>query len=240
MEGLGQSVRLNMERYSRQTMLPEVAEAGQRRLAEAKVLIVGLGGLGCPVGLYLTGAGVGHIGLCDPDTVSLSNLQRQTLYGENEVGELKVAAARRRLSALCARTSFELMPDGLTPDNAEAIVSRYDLVVDCCDNHATRYLIDDMCRRLGKPWIYASIGAFDGRVATFLPGSAGYAGLYEDRETLEKQPPAAGGVIGATAGIIGAIEAAEAVKLICGFGELLSSRLLVADIKSMIFNTIEL
>lgn len=221
-------------------MLPEIGEEGQQRLAGSKVLIVGLGGLGCPVSLYLTGAGVGNIGLCDSDTVSASNLQRQTLYGEEMVGELKVRAARRRLSSLSSSVSFELFPDGLTSDNAAEIISQYDLIVDCCDNHSTRYLLDDVCHALGKPWIFASIGAFDGIVSTFLPGGTRYADLFPEREILGNQPPASGGVIGAVPGIIGSIEAAEAIKLICGFGETLSGRLLMANIKSMTFNIIHL
>lgn len=229
-----------MERYARQIMLDEVGEAGQHRLADAKVLIVGLGGLGCPVGLYLTGAGVGQIGLCDHDVVSLSNLQRQTLYSEAMIGEAKVSAAYRRLSSLSSGTRFELFDRGLTLDNAADIIARYELVVDCCDNHATRYLIDDVCRRLAKPWIYASIGAFDGCVSTFLPGKPGYGDLFADRKELEAMPPSSGGVIGAVPGIIGSIEAAEAIKYICGFGELLSKHLLVANIKSMKFNIVEL
>lgn len=229
-----------MERYARQTMLAEIGETGQRKLAQAKVLIVGLGGLGCPVGLYLTGAGIGHIGLCDHDVVSLDNLQRQTLYAQDMIGEAKVYAARKRLSALCADTRFELIDTGLTADNAVEIISRYDLVVDCCDNHATRYLIDDVCRELAKPWIHGSIGAFNGCVSTFLPGKPGYADLFADREKLEALPPSSGGVIGAMPGIIGPIEAAEVIKLICGFGDLLSGRLLLANIKSMDFKTIEL
>lgn len=229
-----------MERYARQTMLAEIGEDGQHKLADAKVLIVGLGGLGCPVGLYLTGAGVGILGLCDHDVVSLSNLQRQTLYGEDMIGEKKVSAAHRRLSDLSADTRFELFDAGLTVNNAVEIISRYDIVVDCCDNHATRYLIDDVCRELHKPWIYASIGTFDGCVSTFLPGRSGYSDIFADRKELETLPPSSVGVIGAVPGIIGSIEAAEAIKLICGFGDLLSERLLIADIRSMNFKIIEL
>ncbi len=229
-----------MERYLRQTMLPEVGEQGQRKLAAAKVLIVGLGGLGCPAALYLCGAGVGRIGLCDPDTVSLSNLQRQTLYGEDMPGEPKVSAARRRLSALSSDCRFDMFPHGLTAANARDIISRHDLVVDCCDNHATRYLIGDVCHELGKPWIQGSIGAFNGCVCTFLPGRTTYADIFPDRCKLETLPPSSSGVIGAVPGIIGAIEAAEAIKLICGFGELLTERMLLVDIKTMTFKTIEL
>lgn len=221
-------------------MLPEVGIEGQRKLAQARVLIVGLGGLGCPVGLYLTGAGVGHLGLCDADAVSLSNLQRQTLYDEASIGEPKTLAARRRLASLSSATEFELLPEGLTTANAEAIIARYDLVVDCCDNYATRYLIDDTCAALGKPWIYGSIGAFQGCVSTFLPGLARYADLFPDRNEMQQLPPSAGGVVGAVPGIVGATEAAEAIKLICGFGELLSGRILLLDIKTMNFKTISL
>lgn len=221
-------------------MLPEIGLDGQQKLAQARVLMVGLGGLGCPVGLYLTGAGVGRIGLCDADTVSLNNLQRQTLYDESAVGKPKTAAARLRLSALSSVTEFELHPDGLTAANAEAIISHYDMVVDCCDNFATRYLIDDVCAALGKPWVYGSIGAFRGCVSTFLPGGARFADLFPDREEMEAMPPASGGVVGAVPGIVGATEAAEAIKLICGFGELLSGRMLLFDIKTMDFKTVEL
>lgn len=221
-------------------MLPEIGEHGQELLAKAKVLIVGLGGLGCPVCLYLTGAGVGTIGLCDADTVSLNNLQRQTLYNEQTVGEPKVNAAYNRLRALNSDINFELWPEGLTRQNAKEIIARYDFVVDCCDNHATRYLIDDVCGELRKPWIHGTIGQFEGRVSTFLPDGIAYSQLFDDRERLEAMPPASGGVLGAVPGIIGAIEAAEAIKLICGFGELLTDCILYADIKTMTFKKINL
>lgn len=221
-------------------MLPEIGESGQCKLSDAKVLVIGLGGLGCPVCLYLAGAGVGHMGLCDPDTVSLSNLQRQTLYGEDLVGKPKVEAAYTRLSKLSSSTVFELFPCGINKDNASEIISAYDLVIDCCDNHATRFLINDVCTHHGKPWIHGSIGAFHGCVATFLPGHAGYEDLYADRDELEATPPSSGGVVGAVPGIVGALEAAEAIKYICGFGDLLTDRLLIMNIKTMTFNIIEL
>lgn len=229
-----------MERYARQIMLPEIGEEGQRRLMESSVLVIGLGGLGSPVCQYLTGAGIGRIGLCDSDNVSLSNLQRQTLYGEGDLGCPKTEAARQRLSAMSSATQFDLLPSGLTSLNATDIISGYDVVVDCCDNHRTRYLIDDVCAMLGKPWIYGSIGAFEGRISTFIPGGVRYADIFPDREELSALPPSSGGVVGAVPGIVGAIEAAETVKLICGFGTTLAGRLLTVDIKSMIFNNIEL
>lgn len=221
-------------------MLPEIGIEGQRRLRQASVLIVGLGGLGCPAAMYLAGAGTGRIGLCDADTVSLSNLQRQTLYSTADTGIAKTEAAYRRLSALDPGIRFDLHPQGLTPANAEAVIQDYDIVVDCCDNHATRYLIDDTCKRLGKPWVYGSIGAFEGMVSTFTPGGVRYRDIFPDSDELAARPPSSDGVIGAVPGIIGAIEAAEAVKLICGFGDTLEGRLLTADIKTMTFNTIDL
>ena len=132
------------ERYARQTMLPEIGEQGQRRLSEASVLIVGIGGLGSAAALYLTGAGVGRIGLADADTVSKSNLQRQVLYTERQIGMPKSAAARERLAALSSHTAFECRPEGITPENARPILDGYDLILDCCDNFPTRYLLDDL------------------------------------------------------------------------------------------------
>ena len=141
------------ERYARQVMLPEIGEEGQHRLASASVLLVGLGGLGSTVAPSLAGAGVGRLGLCDPDVVSWSNLPRQTLYTEEEVGRPKCEMARRRLAALSSATRFDCIAEGLTPENAERLVASYDLVVDCCDNFATRYLIDDACAAAGRPWV---------------------------------------------------------------------------------------
>lgn len=152
-----------MERFSRQTMLPEIGLEGQQRLLESAALIIGAGGLGSPVALYLAAAGVGRLGLCDTDTVSLSNLQRQILYSEEEIGRQKTECAARRLGALRSDLRCTLHPEGLNAENAAAIASGYDIVIDCCDNFATRYLIDDTCRALGKPWVHGTIGGFDGR-----------------------------------------------------------------------------
>lgn len=229
-----------MERYSRQIMLPEIGEQGQQKLADAAVLIVGLGGLGSPVALYLTGAGVGRIGLCDNDTVSLSNLQRQILYSEKTEGLSKADVANRRLSALSSDTRFELWKEGLTAQNAGEIISRYDLVIDCTDNHRTRYLIDDTCAELGKRWVHGAIGEFYGRVSTFTPDVPRYSDLYSDREMLSTSPKSAGGVIGPVPGVIGSIQAAEAIKLICGFGETLIGKILLMDLKNLQFNIIDL
>lgn len=225
---------MNEMRYARQTMLPEIGTEGQRRLAASSVLIVGLGGLGSAVAPSLTGAGVGRIGLADPDVVAESNLQRQTLYTEREVGRPKVRAAAERLAALSSHTHFDCFPEGITAENVRDAVGAFDLVVDCCDNFATRYLLDDACAACGRPWVYGSIGAFHGQVAVFnhLRGRR-YADLYPDRETLVRQPAAAAGVLGAVPAVVGAIEASEAVKLLVGFGEPLDGRLFTIDLKSL-------
>ncbi|MDE7421109.1 MAG: HesA/MoeB/ThiF family protein [Muribaculaceae bacterium] len=229
-----------MERYSRQIMLPEIGEEGQKKLAQASVLIVGLGGLGCPVALYLTGAGVGRIGLCDNDTISISNLQRQILYSEETEGRSKTTIACRRLRELSSKTVFDLWKDGLTDYNAREIISRYDLIIDCTDNHKTRYLIEDTCMELVKTWIYGAIGNFEGRVSTFIPSGPRYSNLYPDKEILLNTPKSTGGVIGPLPGVIGSIQASEAIKLICGFGETLAGKILAIDLKNLQFHIFDL
>lgn len=228
------------ERYARQTMLPEIGSEGQRRLAASSVLLVGVGGLGSPAALYLTGAGVGRLGLADPDTVSESNLQRQVLYTESQIGRPKPAAARERLAALSSSTRFDLHPEGLTAENARELVAAYDLVVECCDNFATRYLLDEACAEVGRPWVYGSIGAFHGQVSLFN-GRTGrrYTELYPDREALCALPRSTAGVLGTVPGVIGAIEASEAIKWIAGFGEPLEGKLFTIDLKTLQTETIE-
>ena len=228
------------ERYARQTMLPEIGPEGQRRLAASSVLLVGVGGLGSPAALYLTGAGLGRLGLADPDTVSESNLQRQVLYTESQIGRPKPAAARERLAALSSSTRFDLHPEGLTAENARELVAAYDLVVECCDNFATRYLLDEACAEVGRPWVYGSIGAFHGQVSLFN-GRTGrrYTELYPDREALCALPRSTAGVLGTVPGVIGAIEASEAIKWIAGFGEPLEGKLFTIDLKTLQTETIE-
>ena len=206
-----------LSRYSRQIMLPEFGIEGQRRLGASGALIVGLGGLGAPVASYLACAGVGRLGLCDADTVDISNLQRQVLYSEEQTGMPKAAAAAARLRAMAPDVCCELWPDGLTPDNAADIIARYDIVVDCCDNYATRYLIDDTCRTLGRPWVYGSIGAFHGQLA-LMGGRRGarYRALYPECEALCARGVAAGGVLGPVPGTIGAMQASEALRWLAG------------------------
>ena len=156
-----------MERYNRQIILPQLGEEGQQRILRAKVLIVGVGGLGSPVSLYLTGAGVGTIGLMDDDVVSISNLQRQILYSEAEVGMSKAIQAKKRLEALNSSIQIYAYPNRLTTENADGFISPYDLVVDGCDNFSTRYLISDSCSALHKPYVYGAIQRFAAQDSVF-------------------------------------------------------------------------
>ena len=221
-------------RYARQILLPEIGLEGQQRLLRSAVLLVGLGGLGSAVAPALVGAGVGRIGLADPDTVSESNLQRQTLYTERQIGQPKCEATRQRLAALSSHTLFDLHAKGITPENARRIIADYDLVIDCCDNFPTRYLLDDACAACGKPWVHGAIGAFGGMVTVFNHRRAKrYAELYPDREALCAREHAVQGVVGTVPAVVGALEASEALKLLAGFGDVLDGRLFTIDLKTM-------
>ena len=231
---------MDAERYARQTMLPQIGAEGQRRLLDSSALVVGVGGLGSAAALYLAGAGVGRIGLADPDTVSLSNLQRQVLYDEQQIGVPKTEAARRKLAAFSSQVRFECHPEGITPQNARPLFERYDLIVDCCDNFPTRYLIDDACAAAGRPWVHGAIGAFTGQVCLFNHlRKRRYADLYPDRESLCSRPRTTAGVLGTVPGVIGVLEASEAIKLLAGFGELLDGRLFTIDLLTMRSDIVE-
>lgn len=223
-----------MERYNRQIILPELGEEGQRRLQRARVLIVGVGGLGSPIALYLTGAGVGTIGLVDDDLVSISNLQRQVLYSEAEIGLPKVIQAKMRLERLNSDVKINTYHARLTKSNAEEIISEYDIIVDGCDNFATRYLINDTCVRSGKVYVYGAIRAFDGQVSVFnYQGGPDYRHFFPDEEEMLSMPHPPKGVLGVTPGIVGCAEATEVLKIIGGYGDVLSGKLWVIDLKTM-------
>ena len=178
-------------RYDRQMILPEIGEEGQLKLKKAKVLIVGVGGLGSPIALYLAGAGVGCIGLVDDDRVSISNLQRQVLYSENELDKPKAVCAAERLSALNSGISILPYSTRLTEENAGNIIRKYDIVVDGCDNFATRYLINDICIEQRKPYVYGAICGFEGQVSVFNYGEMkkSYRDLYPNEEEMKRMPP---------------------------------------------------
>ena len=224
-----------MERYNRQLILPEIGEEGQARLKQARVLIVGVGGLGSPIALYLTGAGVGNIGLVDDDVVSETNLQRQVIYRADEVGLSKALQAQKHLQALNSEVNIEAYPVRLTYENAESIIAQYDIVVDGCDNFQTRYLIDDVCASLNKIYVYGAIRAFEGQVSVFRyqEGGKRYRDLYPDEEEMLSMAPQPKGVMGITPGIVGCAEANEVIKIVCKYGDVLSNKLWQIDLKTM-------
>lgn len=229
-------------RYDRQIILPEIGEEGQRKLKEAKVLIVGVGGLGSPIALYLAGAGVGCIGLVDDDMVSISNLQRQVLYSEKELGKSKAICAAERLSALNSEIRVRHYPTRLTEDNARDLIREYDMVVDGCDNFATRYLINDICVEQGKPYVYGAICGFEGQVSVFNYGDQkkSYRDLYPDEEEMKRMPSPPKGVMGITPAVVGSIEATEVLKVICGFGDVLAGKLWTIDLRTLQSNKFSL
>ncbi|MBS4807680.1 MAG: HesA/MoeB/ThiF family protein [Paraprevotella sp.] len=229
-------------RYECQTMLPEIRTGGQERLRAARVLVVGTGGLGSPVSLYLAGAGIGHIGLVDDDAVSTTNLHRQVLYAEAEVGLPKVVLAARRLRALNSDVDVKPYACRLTPDNAAGMIQDYDIVVDACDNYPTRYLLNDICRAQGKPYVYGAIEGFCGQVSVFCrtAEAKSYRDLYPDEEAAYRLPPAFKGVVGMTPAIVGSVQAHEVMKLVCGYGDVLDGRLWTIDLRTMQSYIIEL
>jgi adenylyltransferase/sulfurtransferase len=229
-------------RYSRHLIMPEVGMEGQLKLKQARVLLIGTGGLGAPLGLYLTAAGVGTIGLVDFDKVDFTNLQRQVTFGSKDVGRPKLEAARERLQDLNPGTEFVLYETKLTSDNALDILRDYDLVIDGTDNFPTRYLVNDACVLLGKPNVYGSIFRFEGQATVFaFDGGPCYRCLYPEPPPPGLVPSCAeGGVLGVLPGIVGAIQANEAIKLIIGQGEPLRGRLLLFDALKMQFRELKL
>jgi sulfur-carrier protein adenylyltransferase/sulfurtransferase len=229
-------------RYSRHLLLPEVGAAGQRRLLDGRVLIVGAGGLGAPTSLYLAAAGVGHLGLVDFDAVDGSNLQRQVLYSTSDIGHQKLEAAQDRLRALNPDVEVTTHPVQLTRENALEILRPYDLVIDGTDNFPTRYLVNDACVLLGKPLVYASIYRFEGQASVFdAKHGPCYRCLYPEPPPPELVPSCAeGGVLGVLPGLLGVIQATEALKLLLGIGEPLRGRLLLVDALGLQFRELRL
>jgi sulfur-carrier protein adenylyltransferase/sulfurtransferase len=229
-------------RYSRHLIMPEVGMEGQLKLKQAKVLCIGTGGLGAPLGLYLAAAGVGRIGLVDFDSVDVTNLQRQILFDTNDIGRPKIEAATNRLRNLNPEIQIDNFETRLTSENALDILKDYDIVVDGTDNFPTRYLVNDACVILGKPNVYGSIFRFEGQITIFgYPGGPCYRCLYPEPPPPGLVPSCAeGGVLGVLPGIVGAIQAAETLKLIIGKGESLVGRLLLFDALAMHFRELKL
>ena len=229
-------------RYSRHLIMPEVGMDGQLKLKNAKVLCIGTGGLGAPLGLYLAAAGVGRIGIVDFDVVDNTNLQRQVLFSNDDVGKPKVAAAAARLRGLNPDITIDAHETQLSSDNALDLFKDYDIIVDGTDNFPTRYLVNDACVLLGKPNVYGSIFRFDGQITIFgYPGGPCYRCLYPEPPPPGLVPSCAeGGVLGVLPGIVGTIQAAETLKLVLGKGDPLVGRLLLFDALGMKFRELKL
>ena len=222
-------------RYSKQLILPELGIEGQEKLQSAKVLVVGAGGLGCPVLQYLVAAGVGEIGIVDGDTVDISNLQRQVLYTEQEIGQQKVTVAEKKLTVLNPHVKIKTYPFFIDDTNAFDVIRDYDIVVDGSDNFATRYLVNDACVISNKPMVSGAIYKFEGQVSVFnYDNGPTYRCIFPEPPGADESPNCADiGVIASLPGIIGTIQANEVIKIITGIGEVLSGKLLVINTLSM-------
>lgn len=229
------------ERYARHLVIPEVGEQGQLKLKEAKVLVIGAGGLGSPISMYLAAAGVGTIGILDFDNLSYTNLQRQILYSTNDVGHLKTELAAQRLNEINPNIDVVVHNVKLTSENALEIIRQYDVIADGTDNFPARYLVNDACVILGKPFVYGSILRFDGQVSFFDPQNGPcYRCLYPEPPAHGDTPNCAdGGVLGVLPGIVGSLQANEVIKYIIGKGKLLTGRLLLIDALNMKFREVK-
>ncbi|MFH1005658.1 MAG: HesA/MoeB/ThiF family protein [Bacteroidota bacterium] len=229
-----------INRYSRHIILPEIGIEGQEKLKQAKVLVVGAGGLGCPVLLYLCASGVGTIGIMDFDVVEEINLQRQILFTQDDIGKSKAVMAGERLSKMNSNCKLQIVNCKLTKENAAEIISQYDFVVDGTDNFLAKYLLNDVCVILKKPLVFGSVYKFEGQVSVFnYHNGPTYRCLFPD------PPPTASfncsdvGIMGILPGIIGTLQANEAIKIITGVGDVLSGKLIVFDALSLLFRIIE-
>lgn len=226
-----------LKRYRGHISLCEVDTVGQLRLKNGRVLIIGAGGLGSPVAMYLAAAGVGTIGIMDADRVSLSNLQRQVIHHTSDIGRMKVYSARETMLAINPNVNVETFPTFLTAENAMHIIGNYDITIDCTDNLDTRLLINDTCVRVGKPYIYGAVYRFSGQIFTHVPGSASYRDIFDDSQGVDERPCAIDGIMNTVVGVVGTLQATEAVKWLLKTGDLLTDRIMTFDAISMTFNT---
>jgi molybdopterin/thiamine biosynthesis adenylyltransferase/rhodanese-related sulfurtransferase len=231
-----------IRRYERHFVLPDIGEEGQKRLKSASVLIVGAGGLGSPAAIYLAAAGIGRLGIIDSDDVDHSNLQRQILYNTSDVGKSKVELAKKRIVEINPNVEVRIFSERLTSKNALSIFSPYDVIIDGSDNLPTRYLVNDACVMLNKPDVYGGIFQFEGQASVFdAKQGPCYRCLFPEPPPPELVPTCAeGGVLGVLPGIIGSIQATEAIKIIVGFGETLVGRLILLDAAKMDFRELKL
>ncbi|MBS3136317.1 molybdopterin-synthase adenylyltransferase MoeB [Candidatus Woesearchaeota archaeon] len=230
-----------IKRYSRHIILPEIGGTGQSKLKKARVLCVGLGGLGSPVALYLAAAGIGTLGLIDMDKVDISNLQRQVIHSTKDIGRLKVESAKEKIKAINPGVTVNTYTEAISSKNVKEVIAGYDIVIDGCDNFATRYLVNDACFFAGKPNVYGSVFRFEGRASLFCKEGPCY-------RCMHPHPPPPGevpsceeaGVLGVLPGIIGVIQATEAIKHILGIGRSLKGRLLLYDALDMSFREVKI
>lgn len=227
------------QRYRRHILLDEIGIEGQERIAASNVLIVGAGGLGTPVITYLAAAGVGHIGVVDGDIVELSNLQRQVVFSTFDLGRKKAVAAGERIKEINPDVRVEVYDEFLSLENAGDLIGQYDFVCEGSDNYATKLLVNDTCVRKGKPFTIGSLSRFEGQVMTHTDGSACWRCLYGAAPEQSEKEPVELGVLGSVPGIIGAVEATEAIKFIVGSGKLLTNRLLSFNALTMETNVFE-
>ena len=222
-------------RYERQMLLPEIGTEGQQLLHNARVLIVGAGGLGCPIAMCLAGAGIGTLGLVDNDTVSVNNLHRQVLYTEKQVGLPKATEAARRLGEMNSEVCIEAHAVRLSADNAATLIAQYDMVVDGCDNYQTRYLIDRVCRAQGKPYVYGAVEGWCGQVSVFHvgPQACSYAELFPEAPQPSDNPLKGKEITATVTGCIGNIMAQQVIQLICRCGHPLVNRLWSIDLRTL-------
>ena len=236
-----------IERYARHIVLPEVGGPGQQALKRARLLIIGAGGLGSPVALYLAAAGVGRVGMADDDTVSLSNLQRQVIHATGDIGRPKLDSAKEQIAAINPHVAFVAHPFRINAENGPAIVEGYDLVVDGSDNFSTRYLMADLCEAAKIPLVTAAVQRFSGSLTVLAPHLTDADGRPNPRyrDLFPEAPPpgvvpscAEAGILGTTTGVLGTLAANEAIKIICGMGEPLLGKLLMVDLLALRFETI--
>jgi len=241
LDSLGLLVNIDVQRYARHITLPQVGLEGQQLLCQSSVLVIGAGGLGSPVLLYLAAAGIGHIGIVDDDTVDLSNLQRQVIHSTSTIGQPKVESARDRLLELNPELNISTFELRLSPEHVESIFAEnWDVVIDGTDNLPTRYLIDDVCFLNKIPWVYGSIYRFEGQVSVFnFNQGPCYRDLFSEAPPPQSVPSCEqGGVLGVLPGVIGSLQANETIKIILGLGEVLSGRLLIYDAEMMTFESL--
>ena len=238
---------VNMEaenRYIRNVLIENIGLEGQERLKKAKILVVGAGGLGSPVLFYLAAAGVGTLGVVDNDVVNISNLQRQILHRTNDIGRDKTISAGEKLSALNPDVRIIVYNELFTEENAIGIIKdpegEYDFVIDCCDNYKTKLLINDVCVGLGKPYSHGAVVAMRGEAMTYIPGAACYRCVFDNPPEDGKLPVSSEiGILGSVAGMVGCIQATEAIKYIAGMNDLIADRILIIDANIMNFSSLK-